>query len=497
MMAWLIENALVATVLAALALALAPLFRRRPAVVHLLWLVVILRLLLPTLPLPSSEWSEVDVLLATGYRSTPQDQDLGKWSKRPRESERERRMADPLVVSITVDDSQPRNPIAAAIDFLPRWLEGGLAALILGIGLFLAGRELRLGQQLRRGTRLAPREIRQRVHCLARSLKLRTPQVRTHRGLSSPLVLSGITPVLVLPEGAKLPDCVLVHELSHIARKDHWTALLEVATLILHWWNPIFRLAQKRLHAAAELSCDARAIGFQKDSPTEYARALVDAVERESALRLGTCALALGRHRGGFERRLRLILEDRLARGIPPLIGVVLVGLLALSLPAWGRSSRTEAIEVKRSAQVVPDGERKLLQLFKVANWSTLRQDAIANLRQNPGNGYAWHRLGFALLGLGQYDRAGRAFEAQLKSGWRKDLAAYNMACAACRGGHLEKALTILEELVKVAPKTRPNLARDEDLIPLRANPRFKALLSPSGKSAAPKEATRRRGWFW
>ncbi len=80
--------------------------------------------------------------------------------------------------------------------------------------------------------------------------------------ITSPLTLGLIKPTIVLPieierqlssEELKL---VLLHELTHIQRKDIlWNWIAHSITL-LHWFNPLIWLANKRIRADMEMACD-------------------------------------------------------------------------------------------------------------------------------------------------------------------------------------------------------------------------------------------------
>src|SRR5207244_892071 len=87
---------------------------------------------------------------------------------------------------------------------------------------------------------------------------------------------------------------LLVHELAHIRRRDHWVRWLEVVALGLYWWYPLAWLARKQLQAREEECCDAWAAG--QVEPRVYASAILDAVDflAEARPRLPAVASPLG-----------------------------------------------------------------------------------------------------------------------------------------------------------------------------------------------------------
>src|SRR5262245_18528592 len=50
---------------------------------------------------------------------------------------------------------------------------------------------------------------------------------------------------------------LLIHELAHVRRRDHWVRWLELLVLALYWWYPLVWLARYRLQASEEECCDA------------------------------------------------------------------------------------------------------------------------------------------------------------------------------------------------------------------------------------------------
>src|SRR5262249_5037859 len=147
------------------------------------------------------------------------------------------------------------------------WASLALAAWATGTVLWLALAAWRAGrfQRLLRFARPAPAWLGNEAALLARRLGLRhCPGAWLVRGQGSP----GAWPVgggvrLFLPadlldrltEGQR--QALLVHELAHLRRRDHWVRLLEVVTGALYWWHPAVWWARRELREAEEQCCDA------------------------------------------------------------------------------------------------------------------------------------------------------------------------------------------------------------------------------------------------
>ena len=92
--------------------------------------------------------------------------------------------------------------------------------------------------------------------------------------------------MLVFPAGGELPtETVLAHELAHIRRRDHWVAWLDLLVMGFHFWNPLYWVARRRMHLAAELACDSIVIDRYPGERRAYATALVDTLERSARAR--------------------------------------------------------------------------------------------------------------------------------------------------------------------------------------------------------------------
>src|SRR5262249_19060300 len=152
--------------------------------------------------------------------------------------------------------------------------------------------------------------LQSHVSRVAHELGMRAPPVRVLPEASGPFLWSLRRPVLVLSAAEPLPaPTVLAHELAHLRRRDHWTAWLELVVQGFHFWNPLFWLARRQLHRAAELACDQWVVERFPGDRRAFAAALIDTAERAS--RGGfvpRAAQAIGLDRRDFEERLVRIL---------------------------------------------------------------------------------------------------------------------------------------------------------------------------------------------
>ncbi len=74
-------------------------------------------------------------------------------------------------------------------------------------------------------------------------------------------------------------DSLLLHELAHYWRGDHYVRVLELACHILYWWNPLVWLARRQIEAVEEQCCDAWVLQRQRGTRHCYAEALLTTID--------------------------------------------------------------------------------------------------------------------------------------------------------------------------------------------------------------------------
>jgi len=116
------------------------------------------------------------------------------------------------------------------------------------------------------------------------------PVLFTSPSVKSPTVWCwGLHPAVLLPESLaeKLRDverdAVFLHELSHIIRRDHLTALLSRLCGIVLFWNPLYWLALWQSDFAADQSCDRLVLTQGNIPPEQYKDTLLRLVAGERA----------------------------------------------------------------------------------------------------------------------------------------------------------------------------------------------------------------------
>lgn len=127
--------------------------------------------------------------------------------------------------------------------------------------------------------------------------------------------------------------CVLIHELSHVRRRDNLWSLVQSATCCLFWFHPLAWIVGRQALQAREEACDDVVLA-RAGRPDAYASGLL------KLLRFGLEPAGLLAAAGpvGVSARVRRILRPPRpahgwAHGGAALLGLLLIGLLALSSP--------------------------------------------------------------------------------------------------------------------------------------------------------------------
>lgn len=269
------------------------------------------------------------------------------------------------------------------------WAVGVLVLLgRLVLGLFL------LARHRRRARRLAGPPWSDRLDEAEERVGIQAP-VRLYRGSAFPVpvVWGAWRPVVLLSEdSARWSDAraraVLLHELSHIRRRDWLWMLLGRIARDLHWLDPLAWWAWRRMCGDAETACDLGAVRAGV-SRAVYARHLVQIARSGRQEREPAPALPLATTTD-VERRVLHVLEAPLGgrRGLActAVAAAVAVGVLVAALAPRARAappeSRTSVHFSQASADSVgPDEVVEALVAALSDPSSPVRRSAVNALR--------------------------------------------------------------------------------------------------------------------
>ncbi|QDU51276.1 M56 family metallopeptidase [Gimesia panareensis] len=382
---------------------------QNPAVLHLLLLLVLIKLITPAVWYP-----QVDVLTAKMESPAAQSepafsQGIESESNSHRRSSAEsgltvlnslkeglnnRETAAPKttktdLTSSSTTGSAPPGEVTTQPAWSERlisyfagqkWSFASFAFLIWGVGTvvcFLTGtvRILRF-QKLLKHVQPASAELQQRACKLGERIGLKSiPQVELIPGAISPLLWAFCSRArIILPESLLRElnedeiETLLLHELAHYRRGDHWVRMLELVTTGLYWWYPIVWWVRREIRLAEEACCDAWVIQTEPDKRRAYAEVLVKATGFVSHAQRIPAATGMGSQRI-LEQRLTSIMRDSLKHQISRRgkFLLALVALMLLSLAPLPGTSQAEIRVAEKpdqlpSVETILDGYRKNIQ---------------------------------------------------------------------------------------------------------------------------------------
>ncbi len=208
-------------------------------------------------------------------------------------------------------------------------------------------------QRLLRDVRPMSGEWQARTDELAERLGLgRCPTVCLVPGRVPPMLWAiGGRPRLLLPTelwSVMSPDertSLLLHELAHLKRRDHWVRWLELIVAGLYWWHPAAWWIRRGLREAEEQCCDAWVVWAMPRGAKTYATALLAALEFVSGARTAPAAASAtsgNGHVSCLKRRLRMIIRAKTPKGLSWAGRLAVLGLAALLLPlapSWAQNN--------------------------------------------------------------------------------------------------------------------------------------------------------------
>ncbi len=160
----------------------------------------------------------------------------------------------------------------------------------------------------------------------------RVPVIYT-TAVAAPLVFGFLHPKIALPvkmqgqtEGT---EYILLHELTHVRRRDYMVLQLFTAAAILHWFNPLAWLARRLMIQDMEAACDERVLGLlNSDRRVEYAQTLLNwADTRRHSLQYANFGRSAAK-----QRILRALNWQRLPPWAEMVLAVVVCGVFTCAL---------------------------------------------------------------------------------------------------------------------------------------------------------------------
>lgn len=404
----LISNAMIAGCLFALVL-LVRRWVKNPAMMHLLLLLVLIKLITPAVWYPQVELfsakTEAEpaqsesaapreaVTEATSDNSSAAQSGLSSFEALRKGLGKTTTTADPAAGNIpsSAITSSPSPTVKSSDE--PAWsarltphfagLEWTWSSLLLLIWVtgtlvcfFVSATRVIRFHKLLQQAHPASEELQQRARTLGARIGLQAvPRVDLISGAISPLLWAFCSRArIILPEQLlrELNDAeietLLLHELAHYRRGDHWVRLIELVTTGFYWWYPVVWFVRREIRVIEESCCDAWVIQTEPDKRRAYAEVLVKATGFVSRTQRISAATGMGAQQV-LEQRLTSImcstLKHQVSRRGKCLLATIALLLLSLA-PLPGTSQAETKVAEKPhqfpSVEEILDGYRNNLQ---------------------------------------------------------------------------------------------------------------------------------------
>ncbi|HEY2251866.1 MAG TPA: M56 family metallopeptidase [Planctomycetaceae bacterium] len=335
---------------------------RNPPVAHVLWLLVLLKLVAP--PMMRIEWSALR-LPDSPYVGNQFIADV------PRMEGQNVDALPPLITRPTARTTRDTSTTGEterdyAAGMRLAWSRGEAALLWFWLGgavccaLVAVKRSLRFEQILRETQPASPR-LQRLTREIAGKLGLRrVPDVRHVECVQVPMLwCAGRRPTIVLPmrltrQLDDQPDdrldeqrvtLILAHELAHLRRRDHVVRGIELIISVVYWWNPLVWLIRRQIHEAEDLCCDAWVRWTFPAWTKLYAEVLLETAESLTASQVGARLLPASPllRSLSLKARIEMILQSRFVphASTRSMVAVALLALLVL--PTFVQTRRTQA----------------------------------------------------------------------------------------------------------------------------------------------------------
>ncbi len=303
---------------------------------YYIWLIVVLRLLLPFGPetsLMGKAYQAVDLAIRQTV-SLPQQQPI---QNKPVQGSSGGNLAPAVEAELDSERlSGPTDDLTAARPLQDIWAlfidHIWLVWLVVALGLLI--RKITIYQGFIRyiGAGLAPvsnTEMLNRLSIIAEQSGVKRPiELCVNPLVSSPLLIGFFHPCIVLPS-ENIPEkdfqYIILHELIHYKRRDMFYKWLVQVTVCLHWFNPLAHLMSREMTKACEFSCDEAVLAKMGcDSAQDYGKTLLDAMAAVGKYKESLGAVTLSENKRLLKERLEAIMRFKGRSKTARLLAVVL-----------------------------------------------------------------------------------------------------------------------------------------------------------------------------
>jgi beta-lactamase regulating signal transducer with metallopeptidase domain len=304
------------SIIALLLFALKPLIKNRlpKSAQYYLWLIVIAALLIPVSKLVSIP-QYAEHIPPVPIHSIVEANVISTTEQNERISQIERE--NPIIT----DFSSQQSPIAEAVDLAAAIYPIVAAAIFV---YFLSAYYIFI-------VKLGYNSVRADIDC-------KIPVYYSAKA-TTPMLVGLFRPKIILPDREYSDEqlqAVLLHELTHLRRKDILVKWLSCLACAVHWFNPFVWLVRREIDRACELSCDEAVIARLDTSGRQtYGDTLIYVAADHKP----RTALAMSESGRNLKERLGAIMKNKKRTRIAVIVSAVLLLTVAGAAVALGAGS--------------------------------------------------------------------------------------------------------------------------------------------------------------
>ncbi|MCL1821182.1 MAG: M56 family metallopeptidase, partial [Oscillospiraceae bacterium] len=251
----------------------------------------------------------------------------------------------------TLAVKQAESPVAPAFDvFMIAYPFGAAAALLY----FLISYTVFTRLHRRRNKAANPEETAMLAElCGSR----RAPLLYRNPLAATPMLFGVLRPSIILPDReytAEQLRAVLLHELTHLRRKDVLVKWLSVLSCAAHWFNPVVWLMRREIDRACELACDSASVrNLDAAGRQNYGETLIYVAAENKmphAVLLTTMCnanISFAWEKKALKERLGAILKNKKHTRVALILSVVLILAVSGTAIALGAGRSGPLIEMK------------------------------------------------------------------------------------------------------------------------------------------------------
>ena len=284
---------------------------------YYIWLVVVLRLLLPFGPevsLMGKAYQAVDQAISQAtplppQQQSPQNAPGGNFAPTVGAEQHNETVNSPADDVTTAHALQDIGVLLINHIWLV-WLVAALGLLIRKITIYQG-----FAQYIKAGlTLVSDIERLDQLSIVAEQSGIKKPiELCVNPLVSSPLLIGFFHPCIVLPS-ADIPEkdfrYIILHELMHYKRRDMFYKWLVQITVCLHWFNPLVHLMSREITKACEFSCDEAVLAkMGSGSAQDYGKTLLDAMAAVGKYKENLGAVTLSEDKQLLKERLGAIMK--------------------------------------------------------------------------------------------------------------------------------------------------------------------------------------------